>query len=93
MATVLLPAKRDPKALLMATDLDAFDLVGADGRHLPGNGALVRSARASIGCFVVARVHMPIAVEHKQYHSNYPYDLLAFSRLKHHIVRLLSIMD
>lgn len=33
VATVLL--QRNPEALLVATNRDAFDLVGSDGRHLP----------------------------------------------------------
>jgi HAD superfamily hydrolase (TIGR01450 family) len=38
---VLLQRNRD--ALFVATNEDAFDLVGADARHLPGNGALVKA--------------------------------------------------
>jgi HAD superfamily hydrolase (TIGR01450 family) len=34
-----------PHAPLIATNLDAFDLVGTNGYHIPGNGALVRSVR------------------------------------------------
>jgi HAD superfamily hydrolase (TIGR01450 family) len=41
IANVLL--QRYPDALLVATNEDAYDLVGADARHLPGNGALVRA--------------------------------------------------
>lgn len=41
IANVLL--QRNPNALLAATNEDAFDLVGADARHLPGNGALVKA--------------------------------------------------
>lgn len=33
---------RNPKALLVSTNQDAFDLIGADARHLPGNGCLVK---------------------------------------------------
>jgi hypothetical protein len=33
IATVLL--QRNPQALLVVTDRDAFDLVGHDARHLP----------------------------------------------------------
>lgn len=43
VANVLL--QWNPGALLVATNRDAFDLVGADGRHIPGNGSLVRSVR------------------------------------------------
>ena len=48
LATVLL--QRNPQALLVATNMDAFDLVGADGRHIPGNGSLVRSVRTMVSC-------------------------------------------
>lgn len=41
IANVLL--QRNPDAHFVATNEDAFDLVGADARHLPGNGALVRA--------------------------------------------------
>jgi len=41
IANVLL--QRHPNAVFVATNEDAFDLVGADARHLPGNGALVRA--------------------------------------------------
>ena len=41
IANVLL--QRNPNALFVATNEDAFDLVGADARHLPGNGALVKA--------------------------------------------------
>ena len=47
IATVLL--QRNPQALLVATNLDAFDLVGHDARHLPGNGAIVRAIETSSG--------------------------------------------
>jgi 4-nitrophenyl phosphatase len=43
IATVLL--QWNPKALLVATNLDAYDLTGSDGRHIPGNGALVKAVR------------------------------------------------
>mmetsp|Transcript_8267 Transcript_8267/g.13982 ORF Transcript_8267/g.13982 Transcript_8267/m.13982 type:complete len:394 (-) Transcript_8267:659-1840(-) len=46
-ATVLL--QRNPDALLVATNLDAFDLVGFDARHLPGNGALVSAVEMASG--------------------------------------------
>eukprot|EP00978_Attheya_sp_CCMP212_P017597 scaffold47137_cov37-Attheya_sp.AAC.1 len=39
VATVLL--QKFPNAPLVATNRDAFDLVGQDGRRLPGNGSLV----------------------------------------------------
>jgi phosphoglycolate/pyridoxal phosphate phosphatase family enzyme len=39
VATVLL--QKFPNAPLVATNRDAFDLVGHDGRRLPGNGSLV----------------------------------------------------
>jgi len=39
IANVLL--QQNPNALLIATNRDAYDLVGVDSRHLPGNGALV----------------------------------------------------
>jgi len=41
IANVLL--QRYPYAALIATNEDAFDLVGSDSRHLPGNGALVKA--------------------------------------------------
>lgn len=41
IATVLL--QKYPNALFVATNEDAYDLVGADSRHLPGNGALVKA--------------------------------------------------
>lgn len=41
IATVIL--QKFPEALLVATNEDAYDLVGADSRHLPGNGALVKA--------------------------------------------------
>uniref|UniRef100_A0A7S1C144 Phosphoglycolate phosphatase n=1 Tax=Corethron hystrix TaxID=216773 RepID=A0A7S1C144_9STRA len=41
VAVVLL--QRHPGCLLVATNEDAYDLVGSDARHLPGNGALVRA--------------------------------------------------
>jgi len=34
---------RNKNALFVATNKDAFDLVGEDGRKLPGNGSLVKS--------------------------------------------------
>lgn len=49
LANVLL--QRNPKARLVATNMDAFDLVGADGRHIPGNGSLVRSVCACVCVF------------------------------------------
>lgn len=33
--------QRNPDAILVATNRDSFDLVGSDGRHIPGNGAIV----------------------------------------------------
>lgn len=47
IATVLL--QRNPDALLVATNRDAFDLVGFDSRHLPGNGALVSAVEVASG--------------------------------------------
>ncbi|KAL3799716.1 hypothetical protein HJC23_010366 [Cyclotella cryptica] len=47
IATVLL--QRNPQAVLVATNRDAFDLVGYDARHLPGNGALVSSVEVASG--------------------------------------------
>ncbi len=41
IANVLL--QNYPDALLVATNEDAYDLVGSDARHLPGNGALVKA--------------------------------------------------
>lgn len=41
VANVLL--QNHPDALLIATNEDAFDLVGSDARHLPGNGSLVKA--------------------------------------------------
>lgn len=39
VANVLL--QRSPDAIFVATNRDSFDLVGADSRHIPGNGAIV----------------------------------------------------
>ncbi|EED94241.1 hypothetical protein THAPSDRAFT_261766, partial [Thalassiosira pseudonana CCMP1335] len=47
IATVIL--QRNPRALLVATNRDAFDLVGFDARHLPGNGALVSAIETASG--------------------------------------------
>lgn len=47
IANVLL--QRNPQALWVATNKDAFDLVGADGRHIPGNGSLVAALECSSG--------------------------------------------
>jgi phosphoglycolate/pyridoxal phosphate phosphatase family enzyme len=47
IANVLL--QHHPQALWIATNKDAFDLVGADGRALPGNGALVSALEFSSG--------------------------------------------
>ena len=44
IANVLL--QRHPDAILVATNEDAFDLVGSDSRHLPGNGSLVGAIEA-----------------------------------------------
>lgn len=41
IANVLM--QRNPNALFISTNEDAYDLVGADARHLPGNGALVKA--------------------------------------------------
>eukprot|EP00979_Chaetoceros_neogracilis_P001760 scaffold315_cov218-Chaetoceros_neogracile.AAC.6 len=41
IANVLL--QQYPEALLIATNEDAYDLVGSDARHLPGNGSLVKA--------------------------------------------------
>ena len=41
IANVLL--QRNPNAVLISTNQDSFDLVGADGRHLPGNGCIVKA--------------------------------------------------
>ena len=51
IANVLL--QRHPDAALVATNLDAFDLVGGDGRHLPGNGSLVQALHYASGRPVV----------------------------------------
>ena len=47
IANVLL--QRNPNALLVSTNQDAFDLVGADARHLPGNGCLVKAIEHGSG--------------------------------------------
>lgn len=47
IANVLL--QRNPNAPLVATNLDAFDLVGADARHIPGNGCVVKALEHSSG--------------------------------------------
>jgi len=39
IANVLL--QKNPSALFVATNRDSFDLVGKDGRHIPGNGSIV----------------------------------------------------
>jgi phosphoglycolate/pyridoxal phosphate phosphatase family enzyme len=41
VANVLL--QRNPNALFVSTNQDAYDLVGADARHLPGCGSLVKA--------------------------------------------------
>ena len=41
IANVLM--QHNPNALFVSTNEDAYDLVGADARHLPGNGALVKA--------------------------------------------------
>jgi phosphoglycolate/pyridoxal phosphate phosphatase family enzyme len=41
IANVLL--QRNPNALFVSTNQDAYDLVGADARHLPGSGSLVKA--------------------------------------------------
>lgn len=41
IANVLL--QKNPDALLISTNQDSHDLVGGDGRHLPGNGCLVKA--------------------------------------------------
>jgi HAD superfamily hydrolase (TIGR01450 family) len=41
LATVLL--QLNPQASLIATNLDAYDLTGVDGRHIPGNGSIVKA--------------------------------------------------
>jgi HAD superfamily hydrolase (TIGR01450 family) len=41
IANVLL--QRNPNAPLVATNEDPFDLVGADARHIPGNGCVVKA--------------------------------------------------
>ena len=41
IANVLM--QRNPNAIFVSTNEDAYDLVGADARHLPGNGALVKA--------------------------------------------------
>ena len=53
IANVLL--QKNPNAPLVATNLDSHDLVGLDGRHIPGNGAAVKfleysSKRQAINC-------------------------------------------
>ena len=45
IANVLL--QRNPNALFISTNQDSFDLVGADSRHLPGNGSIVRALEHS----------------------------------------------
>ncbi|CAB9520395.1 Glycerol-3-phosphate phosphatase [Seminavis robusta] len=40
---------RNPECLFVATNKDAFDLVGADGRHIPGNGATVAALECCSG--------------------------------------------
>ena len=53
IANVLL--QRNPTAPLVATNLDSYDLVGLDARHIPGNGGAVRflehcSQRQAVNC-------------------------------------------
>jgi HAD superfamily hydrolase (TIGR01450 family) len=43
IATVLL--QWNPNALLIGTNMDAYDVTGIDGRHIPGNGSLVKAVR------------------------------------------------
>ena len=45
VANVLL--QMNPQAPLVATNLDSFDLVGADARHIPGNGCFVKALEYS----------------------------------------------
>jgi phosphoglycolate phosphatase len=45
IANVLL--QMNPDAPLVATNLDSFDLVGVDSRHIPGNGCLVKALEYS----------------------------------------------
>jgi phosphoglycolate phosphatase len=45
IANVLL--QRNPNAPLVATNEDPFDLVGADARHIPGNGCVVKALEHS----------------------------------------------
>ena len=47
IANVLL--QMNPDAILVATNRDSFDLVGEDGRHIPGNGAIVAALEYSSG--------------------------------------------
>jgi HAD superfamily hydrolase (TIGR01450 family) len=47
IANVLL--QLNPDANLVSTNQDAFDLVGADARHLPGNGCIVKALEHGSG--------------------------------------------
>jgi len=41
--------QRNSQAPLIATNLDSFDLVGNDARHIPGNGCVVKALEYSSG--------------------------------------------
>jgi HAD superfamily hydrolase (TIGR01450 family) len=41
LATVLL--QQNPSAILVATNMDSYDITGIHRRHIPGNGALVKA--------------------------------------------------
>ena len=51
IANVLL--QKNPNAILIATNRDSFDLVGEDGHHIPGNGAIVAALEYSSGRIAV----------------------------------------
>ena len=55
LATVLL--QENPKALLVATNMDSYDITGIHRRHIPGNGALVKAVR--IGTSRHYMLHVP----------------------------------
>ena len=51
LATVLL--QQNPSAVLVATNMDSYDITGIHRRHIPGNGALVKAVRICSSCFFV----------------------------------------
>jgi HAD superfamily hydrolase (TIGR01450 family) len=53
LATVLL--QQNPSAMLVATNMDSYDITGIHRRHIPGNGALVKAVRRT--CLFTGILH------------------------------------